>query len=201
MEAEALNWIAVITGTIAAFLLGWAVYSPMLFGKGWAEGSGVELGSAQSMPVGAMVAQLVALFLLALVIGRTAMTGDLWTAIIAILAAAAFVMSGGKFFRQKHLCTDGRRRLHRCRRRHHDYRTRYFLDDGLALTGIVGADALALAGNHQITRAAGQLAALPASPAPIPPNASNRARDTGSAAAFHSGCHCTPMANPGASRT
>ena len=25
------------------------------------------------------------------------MTGDLWTAIIAILAAAAFVMSGGKF--------------------------------------------------------------------------------------------------------
>ena len=97
MEPEAFNWLSVIAGTIAAFLLGWAIYSPKLFGKGWAEGSGVELGAASSMPVGAMVMQLVALFGLACLISRTAMTHDLYTAIIGILTAAAFVVSGGKF--------------------------------------------------------------------------------------------------------
>ncbi len=92
-----VNWLAVIVGTVAAFLLGWAVYSPMLFGKGWAAGSRVEIGSASSMPVFAMVTQLTALFILALVIGMTAATNALWVAIFAILAAALFAVSGGAF--------------------------------------------------------------------------------------------------------
>ena len=33
------------------------------------------------------------------------------------------------------------------------------------------------------------------------PNASNKGRDTGSPAAFHSGCHCTDAVKPGASLT
>ena len=52
------------------------------------------------MPVGAMVSQLVALFLLALVVGVTATTEALMTAILAILAVAAFVMSAGGFVRK-----------------------------------------------------------------------------------------------------
>ena len=102
MESEFanVNWIAVIVGTIAAFLVGWLWYSPKLFGKGWAEGSGVELGSAQSMPVFAMVSQLVALFLMSIVIGITAGIEHLMTAIIAILAAAGFVMSAGAFVKK-----------------------------------------------------------------------------------------------------
>ena len=70
MESEFanVNWIAVILGTVAAFLVGWLWYSPKLFGRGWAAGSGVELGSAQSMPVFARVSQLVGLVLLALVV-------------------------------------------------------------------------------------------------------------------------------------
>ncbi|NKB51841.1 MAG: DUF1761 family protein [Rhizobiaceae bacterium] len=102
MESELgnINWIAVIVGTVVAFLVGWLWYSPKLFGTGWAAGSGVELGSAQSMPVFAMVSQLVALFLLALVIGITATFEHLITAIIAILAAACFTMSAGAFVKK-----------------------------------------------------------------------------------------------------
>lgn len=106
---ESINWIAIIAGTVVSFLAGWLWYSPKMFGKGWAEGSKVELGSADNMPVLAMVAQAVALFLLALVIGITATTDSLFTAIFAILAAAAFVVSSGSFVRKSSyaLAVDG----------------------------------------------------------------------------------------------
>ncbi len=95
-----LNWIAIITGTIASFLLGWVLYSPGVFGRKWAEGSRVELGSASSMPVFAMATQLVALFALSLVIGITATTNSLGAAIAAIIAAALFAVSGGAFIKK-----------------------------------------------------------------------------------------------------
>jgi hypothetical protein len=72
----------------------------MLFGRKWAEGSRVEMGTAQSMPVFAMAAQLAALFVLALVVGITATTSALWTAILAIVAAALFAVSGGAFVKK-----------------------------------------------------------------------------------------------------
>lgn len=99
-QPENLNILAAIVGALAGFLFGWLIYSPNLFGKRWAEGSGVELGAASSMPVFAMLAQLVALFLLALVIGVTATTSALGTGILAIPVAAAFVVSGGAFVKK-----------------------------------------------------------------------------------------------------
>ena len=92
--------MVVFAGTIAAFLVGWLWYSPKLFGTGWAAGSGVDLGSAQEMPVFAMVSQLVGLFVLSLVVGITATTSALMTAILAILAAALFVLSAGSFVKK-----------------------------------------------------------------------------------------------------
>ena len=108
-QPETLNILAVIVGTIAAFLFGWLIYSPKVFGTKWAEGSGVELGAASSMPVFAMIAQLIALALLALVIGVTATISALGTAILAILAAAAFVVSSGAFLKKSNfaLAVDG----------------------------------------------------------------------------------------------
>lgn len=94
---ENLNWLAVIVGTVVAFLVGWLWYSPKLFGTKWAEGSRVVLGNANEMPFVAMMAQVVALFLLAMVVGVTASTSALGTAILAILAVAAFVTSNGAF--------------------------------------------------------------------------------------------------------
>ena len=49
-ELANVNWLAVIVGAVAAFLAGWLWYSPRLFGVKWAEGSRVELGSANEMP-------------------------------------------------------------------------------------------------------------------------------------------------------
>lgn len=94
---EDLNWMAIIIGTIAAFIVGWAWYSPKLLGTKWAEGSGVDLDAASSMPVGAMITQILALLSLALVVGLTAQTDALITALLAIVAAALFVMSNGAF--------------------------------------------------------------------------------------------------------
>ena len=100
MESETVNWLAVIVGAVAAFLLGWLTYSPMLFGKKWAEGSGVEMNTADKMPVFAMAAQMLALLALSIVIGVTATTNALFTAILAILAAALFVASNGSFIKK-----------------------------------------------------------------------------------------------------
>ncbi|MEX0624785.1 DUF1761 family protein [Saccharospirillum sp.] len=99
-DFSAVSWLAVLTGTVVAFLVGWAWYSPSVFGKKWAEGSGVSLGSAQSMPVFAMVSQLVALLLLAMVIGLTATIDALFTAILTILAVAVFVSSMAAFVKK-----------------------------------------------------------------------------------------------------
>jgi len=96
-DFSALNWLAVVVGTLAAFMVGWLWYSPALFGKKWAKGSGVALDSANKMPVAAMVSQLIALFCLAMVIGLTATSDSLITAIFAILAVAFMVFSNGGF--------------------------------------------------------------------------------------------------------
>ena len=93
----AINWLAVGAGTIVAFIVGWLWYSPLLFGKKWAEGSGVELNTADKMPAAAMASQLLALFCLAMVIGLTATTESLITAIFAILAVGFMVFSNGGF--------------------------------------------------------------------------------------------------------
>jgi len=96
-ELDNINWIAVLVGTVVSFLVGWAWYSPLLFGKKWAEGSGVVLASADKMPVFAMTAQLLALLVLAIVIGITAASNALFTAILSILAIALFIASTGSF--------------------------------------------------------------------------------------------------------
>lgn len=81
-----VSWLAVIVGAVAAFLFGWLWYSPMMFGTKWAEGSRVELGSASSMPVGAMVGQAVGLLLLSWLFGITAADSELLTIILVVLA-------------------------------------------------------------------------------------------------------------------
>lgn len=99
MEINTLNWLAVIVGTIAAFGLGMIWFSPVMFGKAWARGSH-DLKPPSSPPVAAMVVQLAGTFALALVVGMTAVTDALFTAIAAILAAALLI-AGMDLFSQK----------------------------------------------------------------------------------------------------
>jgi len=92
-----VSWSGVVAGAVAAFLLGWLWYSPMLFGKKWAEAHNVQLGAAASMPVMAMVAQLLGLFLVSWFVGVTAVTSALATAVLALLGFAMLNDSGAMF--------------------------------------------------------------------------------------------------------
>ncbi len=73
---------------------------PYFVGKKWAEGSGVELANASSMPIAAMATQLFSTFLLALLVGITAAQNALATIILIVLTVAGFVMSTGLFVRK-----------------------------------------------------------------------------------------------------
>jgi len=92
-----VNWLAVVAGAVAAFLAGWLWFSPMLFGKKWAEGSGVKMDSASKMPVDAMVAQALGLALMSWFVGVTAVSSQLLTVILATLAFVVLQWSGGTF--------------------------------------------------------------------------------------------------------
>lgn len=92
-----VNWLAVIIGAVAAFVVGWLWYSPLLFGKRWAAGNNLELGSAQDMPFGAMGAQALGLLLLSWFVGVTAVESKLSTFILALIAFCVLATSGGLF--------------------------------------------------------------------------------------------------------
>ncbi len=92
-----VTWSAVLAGAILSFVVGWLWYSPMLFGKGWAAGSGVRLDSADKMPVGAMLAQAAGLLLMSWFVAVTAARDALATGILATLAFTALAGSGAMF--------------------------------------------------------------------------------------------------------
>ncbi len=94
---DGVNFIGVIVGAVAAFLAGWLWYSPMLFGPKWAEGVGVEMGTAQSMPMGAMVSQGIGLLLVSWLVGVTAASNALLTILLAAIAFGILGYSGGMF--------------------------------------------------------------------------------------------------------
>ena len=92
-----VSWFAVIAGAIVSFLMGWLWYSEKLFGVKWAEGVGVDLGGASGMPVGAMVSQIVGLFLMSWFVGVTAVSSALLTVVLATVAFTVLAYSGGMF--------------------------------------------------------------------------------------------------------
>ena len=95
-----VSWTGVIVGAIAAFFVGWLWYSPVLFGKKWAEGLGLSLGTASDMPFAAMGAQFLGLFLMSWFVGVTAVNNALLTVILATLAFTVLAYSGGMFAKQ-----------------------------------------------------------------------------------------------------
>lgn len=62
---------------------------------------GIVVGDTSAMPVGPLVVQLVATFLLAWLIGITATRDALLTAILIILTVAVFVVANGMFINKK----------------------------------------------------------------------------------------------------
>ncbi len=94
-EFAGVNWAAVLLGTALAFGLGWVWYG-MVFRKAWALGSH-GITPPEKMPMAAMGLNLLGLFLLAIVVGVTATSDALMTALAAILGTGALILSGGLF--------------------------------------------------------------------------------------------------------
>ena len=92
-----VSWLAVIAGAVVSFLLGWLWYSPKLFGTKWAAGAGVKMGSADNMPVGAMVSQAIGLLLMSWFVGVTANSNALYTVILSTVAFTVLQFSGNSF--------------------------------------------------------------------------------------------------------
>ena len=92
-----VSWLAVVVGAVVSFLAGWLWYSPKLFGPKWAEGVGVQMGTASEMPVAAMVSQIVGLLLMSWFVGVTAVSDALLTVILGTLAFVVLAYSGGLF--------------------------------------------------------------------------------------------------------
>ena len=84
-----LSWVAVIAGTVTAFVAGWIWYSPLLFGDQWADGLDVHMGNR--IPIVPMVCQVAGLFLLSLFVGVSI---DVSALVILILGALAFLLLG-----------------------------------------------------------------------------------------------------------
>ncbi len=61
------------------------------------QGQGVELGKASEMPVAAMGAQIVGLFLMSWFVGVTAVSSALFTVILATIAFTVLAYSSGLF--------------------------------------------------------------------------------------------------------
>ena len=95
-----ISWLAVIVGAVASFLVGWLWYSEKLFGKKWAEGLGLNLGSASEMPALAMILQLLGLLLMSWFVAVTAANDALLTVILGTVAFTVLAYSGGTFAKQ-----------------------------------------------------------------------------------------------------
>jgi len=68
-----VNYLAVLVAAVAAFVLGWLWYSPLLFFKPWMRLRGMDPDAAMAgakMPVGKLVIEFVLCLILACVIAR-----------------------------------------------------------------------------------------------------------------------------------
>jgi hypothetical protein len=92
-----VSWLGVVVGAVVSFLVGWAWYSEKLFGRKWAEGTGVRLADASAMPVGAMLLQAIGLLLMSWFVGVAAASNALLTVILATVAFGVLAYSGGQF--------------------------------------------------------------------------------------------------------
>ena len=67
MNPENINWLAVLVSTIVSFIIGFAWYSQMLFGKVWMRVSGMTEEKAKSANMGKVFGSAFGLTLLAAV--------------------------------------------------------------------------------------------------------------------------------------
>ncbi len=95
-----VNWLAVGVGTIIAFIVGAFWFSPKVFGAKWLEGVGMKMEPNASMPMAPMIAQFIGTFLLAWVVGVTAVSEALFTIILIAITIMVLVIANGLFIKK-----------------------------------------------------------------------------------------------------
>lgn len=93
-----LNWLAVLAGTVAAFVVGAVWYSQAVFGKQWMKGAGLtekETKNADMVTpmVGGVVTTLISTIGLAVLFDVLALEGVLNGALLGAMVAVAFVVT------------------------------------------------------------------------------------------------------------
>jgi hypothetical protein len=91
-----VNWPAVLLGTVLAFGLGMIWFSPRMFGRIWSAGSH-NIQPPARLPLAAMAIQLAGTFLMAWLVGITAVNDLLLTALLVILTIAVLQVGAGLF--------------------------------------------------------------------------------------------------------
>ena len=94
---EGVNWLAVLVGFVASYLLGWLWYSPKMFGLAWAKGVGVSFEGECEMPVFAMFIQAGGTFCLAWLVGIAARSDALLTVVLIFVTVILLIASNGKY--------------------------------------------------------------------------------------------------------
>ncbi|WP_438464625.1 DUF1761 domain-containing protein [Marinomonas sp. PE14-40] len=94
---QGVNWLAVVIGFFLSFLLGWLWYSPKLFGKKWALGVGVEMNEDTKPAPLSMVLQASGTFMLAWLVGITAVSNALLTILLIMFAFICLQAASGLF--------------------------------------------------------------------------------------------------------
>lgn len=86
---EDIGWFAVLAGTVISYLIGWFWYSPLMYGKKWAEGLGVDMSGPP--PVFALVLMVFAYLLLNVFINLLVVTEAIY---YMAFAGGGFIVMG-----------------------------------------------------------------------------------------------------------
>ena len=89
-----VNWLAVGVSTIICYMLAGLWYSPKLFGNRWAEGVGIENGTATKQPTSALVMQFAGTLILAWIMALAHTNGAYPSAVLIVIMAACLLMAG-----------------------------------------------------------------------------------------------------------
>ena len=98
---ENINWLAVAISAVLAFMLGWAWYSPRLFGDKWAQGVGLSLQTAEPSMM-ALLAQALGTLSLAWLVGILWVNAGLVVIFLLMLTFVLLIGAAGFFAQKSH---------------------------------------------------------------------------------------------------
>jgi len=108
LDLAGVNWLAVIVAAVAGIIVGFVWYAPQVFGRRWAQASGIELpqpGQAQPITyVGAVVTSLVTAYVLAVLsrgLGAATLVDGAIVGAVVWLGFVATWFASGVFFERR----------------------------------------------------------------------------------------------------